>query len=184
VLAIAGGIGAVTQLLVPLQLHRIGFSAAATGAAFSAAAGMYIAISAMVVRLGCRAIKIQVGALAGLALALSLLPAAFEDGAILVIGALIASTGSRAIVSTVAYPLAARSAIDANLGDGAVIGLLNGVWAMGQVLAPLLAGTFDQAGGVRLGYLSVIVPGAAAALWLLIRRSRGERTGELAVGAA
>lgn len=183
-LAIGGAIGGATQLLVPLQLHGLGFSAASTGAAFSAGAAVYIAISAAVLRLGCRAITIQVSALAALALALSLLPATFEDGPIIVVGALIASTGFRAIVSTVAYPLAARSGGEADLGDGVVIGLLNGVWAAGQVLAPLLAGALDQTGGVSLGYLSVIIPGVGGAIWLLSRRIRGERTTEIAPARA
>ena len=95
-------------------------------------------------------------------------------GAIVVVGALIASTGSRAIASTVAYPLATRSAGQADLGDAAVIGLLNGVWAMGLVLAPLVAGPLDQANGTGVAYLSVIVPGALVALWLLVRRGRGK----------
>jgi predicted MFS family arabinose efflux permease len=37
VLAVAGGVGGVIQLLVPLQLHQAGFSASATGPAYLAA---------------------------------------------------------------------------------------------------------------------------------------------------
>ena len=55
VLAIGGAVGGVTQLLVPLQLHQAGFSASGTGIAFSAAAGVYIVVSAFVVKLGRRA---------------------------------------------------------------------------------------------------------------------------------
>jgi predicted MFS family arabinose efflux permease len=166
VLAISGAVGGVTQLLVPLGLHRAGFSASATGLAFSAAAGVYIVISALVVRLGRRATTVRAATLAAFALALSLLPGTFEAGAGALIGMLLLSTAPRAVVSTVSYPLATESGAVAGLGDGLVIGLLNGTWAAGLVLAPLLAGALDQAAGPTAAYLVAIVPGALGALWL------------------
>ncbi|HUA07431.1 MAG TPA: MFS transporter [Solirubrobacteraceae bacterium] len=169
VLAIAGAVGGVTQLLVPLELHKAGFSAAGTGVAFSAAAGVYIVVSAMVVKLGRRAATIRWATFAGLALALSLLPGAFETGAGALVGMLVLSTAPRAVISTVSYPLATESAARAELGDGLVIGLLNGTWAAGLVLAPLLAGALDQLAGPRLAYLVAVVPGVLVALWLAMR---------------
>jgi predicted MFS family arabinose efflux permease len=169
-LAIVGAVSGVTQLLVPLQLHRAGFSASATGIAFSAAAGVYILVSAGVVRLGRRATTVRWAALSGLAVALSLLPATFEADAAALIGILLLSTAPRAVVSTVAYPLATEAAARAELGDGVVIGLLNGTWALGLVLAPLVAGALDQAAGAGAAYLVAVVPGAIAALWLASRR--------------
>jgi MFS transporter, DHA1 family, solute carrier family 18 (vesicular amine transporter), member 1/2 len=171
VLAIGGAVGGVTQLLVPLELHRAGFSASATGLAFSSAAGAYILVSALVVRLGHRATTVRAAAFAGLGLALSLLPGTFETGAGAVIGMLLLTTVPRAVVSTVSYPLATESAATTGLGAGLVIGLLNGTWATGLVLAPLLAGALDQAAGPSAAYLVAIVPGALGALWL-IRRPR------------
>jgi predicted MFS family arabinose efflux permease len=169
-LAIAGAVGGVAQLLVPLGLHRAGFTASATGAAFSAAAGVYIVVSALVIRLGRRATTLRWTSVAALALALSLLPAAIDARAAALVGVLLLSTGPRAVVSTITYPLATESAAGAALGDGVVIGLLNGTWAMGQVVAPLLAGAVAQLVGTRPAYLVAVVPGAVAALWLLARR--------------
>jgi len=166
VLAIGGAVGGVTQLLLPLQLHQAGFSASATGIAFSAAAGVYIVISALVVRLGRRATTIRCATLAGLALALSLLPGTFEAGAGALVAMLVLSTAPRAVVSTVSYPLATDSAAQAALGDGVVIGLLNGTWAAGLVLAPLLAGALDQIAGPGAAYLAAIVPGVLATVVL------------------
>jgi MFS family permease len=168
VLAISGAVGGVTQLLVPLQLHRAGFSASATGLAFSSAAGVYIVVSALVVRLGHRATTVRAATLAALALALSLLPGTLGAGASVeaLIGMLLFSTAPRAIVSTVSYPLATESAAATGLGDGLVIGLLNGTWAAGLVLAPLLAGALDQATGPNAAYLVAVIPGALGALWL------------------
>ena len=170
VLAVAGAVGGVIQLLVPLQLHQAGFSASATGLAFSAAAGVYIVISALTVKLGDKATTVRTATLAGLALALSPLPAAlpatFHAGAAGLIGVLLLTTMPRAVISTVAYPLATDSAELGELGPGIVIGLLNGTWAAGLVLAPLLAGAVDQLAGPGPAYLVAIVPGVLGALWL------------------
>jgi MFS family permease len=168
-LAIAGAVSGVTQLLIPLQLHQLGFSASATGVAFSAAAGVYIAVSAVVVRFGHRATTLRVTALAALALSVALIPALLGNGATLLVLVLVTATAPRAVVSTVAYPLA-TSAED--LGDGLVIGLLNGTWALGLVIAPLLAGAVDQIAGPGPAYLTAILPGALASGWLLLRRPR------------
>jgi predicted MFS family arabinose efflux permease len=170
VLAVSGAVGGVAQLLVPLELHRAGFTAGATGVAFSAAAAVYIVISALVVKLGRRATTVRWAALAALALALSLLPATVGSGATVLVSVLLLSTAPRAIVSTVAYPLATESAAGARLGDGVVIGMLNGTWAVGLVIAPLIAGALDQAAGPGVAYLTAVIPGALIALWLLARR--------------
>ena len=79
---------------------------------------------------------------------------------------LLLTTTPRAVVSTVAYPLATESAARADLGDGLVIGMLNGTWATGLVLAPLLAGALDQIAGPGVAYLAAIVPGVLATLVL------------------
>lgn len=169
VIAISGAVGGITQLLVPLQLHQAGFSASATGLVFSSAAGVYIVVSALVVRLGRRATTVRWAALAGLALSLALLPAVVAAGAGAVVSALLLATGPRAAASTVSYPLATTSAADAELADGLVVGFLNGTWAAGLVLAPLLAGAVDQVAGAATAYLVAIVPCALGALWLLAR---------------
>ena len=53
--------------------------------------------------------------------------------------------------------------------DGSVFGAINGAWAGSLVLAPLLAGTLEQHGGARVGYLAVIVPAVLIAVGLLLR---------------
>lgn len=100
-LAVSSAVGGVTQLLVPLQLHQAGFSAGATGLAFSAAAAIYIAVSATVVKLGRRATTVRSAALGALGLGLSLLPAAFGANAAWLIAVLLLSTAPRAVVSTI-----------------------------------------------------------------------------------
>jgi len=96
------------------------------------------------------------------------------------IGALLLSTAPRAVVSTVAYPLATESAAQAELGGGVVIGTLNGIWAAGLVLAPLLAGALDQIAGPGPAYLAAIIPGLLATL-VLSRLTRLEPSHALQV---
>lgn len=180
VLAVTGAVGGVTQLLVPLELHQIGFTASATGAAFSAAAGVYIVVSGLVVKLGRRATTRRSASMAALVLALSLIPAVLYPGTAVLLGVLLVSTAPRALISTVSYPLATESAAEAELGDGVVIGLLNGTWAMGLVIAPLLAGAVEQAASPDAAYLTAVIPGALLALWLLARGSEPAQSPALA----
>lgn len=168
-LAVAGAISGVAQLLVPLQLHQAGFSAAETGAAFSLAAGAYIVVSALVVRVGRRATTVRWAALGALALALSLVPAVFGLGPAGLVGVLLLSTAPRAVVSTVSYPLATESAAGAELSDAVAIGLLNGTWATGLVLAPLVAGMILEVAGPQPAYLTAILPGLLIGIYLLAR---------------
>jgi predicted MFS family arabinose efflux permease len=171
-LAVVGAIGGVTQLLVPLGLHRAGVSAGATGVVFSAAAAFYVLVSGGVARAGARLITIGATGVAALALALSVLPASILGAPAVLVAVLIATTVPRAMISTVTYPLATESAAGAGLSSGAVIGFLNGAWAIGLVLAPLLAGALEGSAGLGAGYLAVAIPSALAALWLLSRQPR------------
>lgn len=171
-LAVVGAVGGVTQLLVPLDLHRSGVSPAATGVLFSAAAGFYVLVSGSIARAGGRLETVGATAVAALVLSLSLLPASLTSAPAVLIGVLFLSTVPRAMISTVTYPLAADSAAAAQVSGGAVIGLLNGAWAIGLVLAPMLAGALEGAAGLGAGFLAAAVPGAVAAVWLLSRQPR------------
>jgi MFS family permease len=171
-ITVTGAVGGVLQLLVPFQLEDAGFDTGEIGLAFSATAGIYIAVSALVVRLGRRATTFRWATSATLALALAPLPAVFGSNAVLVIGMLLITTVPRAVLSAICYPLATRAAADARLAGGIVLGLLNATWAIGFVVAPLVASAFAQISGTQAAYLTAIVPGALGALLLLGRRPR------------
>ena len=171
-IAISGATNSVLQLLVPLQLHRAGASAATIGLAFSCAAALYIAVSAVVVRLGRRAVTSRTNALAALLLALALLPAGSIGTAAAVVVTLMLAVAPRATVSTIAYPLATGDAARTGLGQGAAVGLLNGAWAVGMLAAPLGAGALAHWAGMRVAWLTTLSLGALAAAWLLARERR------------
>lgn len=168
-LIVSGAVSGVSQLLISGGLHHAGLSTGRIGLAFSAAAVCYILVSAGVVRLGARAQTLRFNAAATALLALGLVPALGGAGAAGLIGALLLTAAPRAAVSTIAYSLASDPDPQARGGEGLVFGMLNGGWAAATVLMPLLAGALEQHDGASAGYLGVIVPSLAIALWLLVR---------------
>jgi MFS family permease len=161
-LVVAGAVSGSSQLLITGGLHADGISTGRIGLAFSAAAVCYIAVSAAIVRLGERAQTRRFNALATSLLALAMVPALASGGVPALVVALILCSMPRAVVSTIAYALPSLGD-----GDGFVIGILNGAWAGGMVLTPVLAGALEQHGGAQIGYLAVIVPCAAIAIGLI-----------------
>jgi predicted MFS family arabinose efflux permease len=170
-LAVVGAVSGVTQLLVPLDLHRAGVSTGATGILFSIAAGLYVLVSASIARSGARLMTVRATAVAALILSLSLLPASVASAPAVLVGVLFVTTLPRAMISTVTYPLATDSGTAAHLPVGAVVGLLNGAWAVGLTFAPLLAGVLAGGMGSGAGYLAAAIPGVLGALWLLSRQT-------------
>ena len=166
-LVVSGAVSSASQLLVSGGLHRLGLSTGRIGLAFSVAAVCYIAVSAVVVRLGARARTLKFNALSTAALALALVPALAGSGAVALVMALMLSAGPRAVISTIAYSLASQRDDDPSSSDGVVFGMLNGAWAAATVLMPLVAGAVEQAAGVEVAYLAVIMPSLAIAAWLL-----------------
>jgi len=169
-LALSGATNATLQLLVPLQLHRTGLGTASIGLAFSAAAGLYIAISAVVVRLGRRAATPRTNAIAAALLVLALLPAGSSGTAVAVLATMALTVAPRATLSTIAYPLASAEAARAGVGHGVAIGLLNGAWAAAMVAAPFAAGAVSHWAGVQAAWLMTLAAAALGAVWLLGHR--------------
>jgi predicted MFS family arabinose efflux permease len=161
-LVVAGAVSGSSQLLITGGLHADGISTGRIGLAFSAAAICYIAVSAAIVRLGERAQTLRFNALATALLALAMVPALASGGVPALVVALVLCSVPRAAVSTIAYALPSLGD-----GDGFVIGILNGAWAGGMVLTPVLAGALEARGGAQIGYLAVILPCAAIATGLI-----------------
>ena len=171
-LAISGATNAVVQLLVPLQMHDAGASTESIGLAFSCAAGLYIAVSAAIVRLGRRAVTSRTNALAALVLAVALFPAGSSGTAVAVLMTMMLTVAPRATLATIAYPLATSDAARAGVGQGTAVGLLNGAWAGAMVAAPFAAGAISHWAGVRAAWLTTLALAALGAAWLLTRETR------------
>lgn len=164
-LVVSGAVSSATQLLISGGLHHLGLSTGRIGLAFSASAVCYIAVSAVIVRLGTRVQTLKVNALTTALLAVSLLPALAEGGTVTLVLALMLTSIPRAVISTIAYSLAAGSGDGSS--DGVVFGMLNGAWAAATVLMPLVAGAVQQAAGDEMAYLAVVIPSLAIGAWLL-----------------
>jgi len=166
-LVVSGAVSSASQLLISGGLHRLGLSTGRIGLAFSAAAVCYIAVSAAVVHLGGRAHTLRFNALTTAALGLALLPALAGGGVVALVAALMLTAGPRAVISTIAYSLAAGQGSADGGADGVVFGMLNGAWAAATVLMPIVAGELEQVAGARAAYLAVIIPSCAIAACLL-----------------
>jgi predicted MFS family arabinose efflux permease len=149
-LVVSGAVSSASQLLISGGLHRLGLSTGRIGLAFSAAAVCYIAVSAVVVRLGDRAHTLRFNALTTAALAFALLPALAGGGMVALVAALLLTAGPRAVISTIAYSLAAGEGSADGGADGVVFGMLNGAWAAATVLMPIVAGELEQVAGPRV----------------------------------
>ena len=166
-----GGLaGGMISLLAPLELHAAGFSEASIGLAFSGAAVIFIAASALTVRLGERAMNVSVILLGGVAFALALTPATLSGAAAAVVAVLCVSAPLRALLFTASYPLAAASG--GGVGAGTAIGLVNGAWAVTSMLGPLGGGALAETVGPRVTYgiLQALGLATVAAAWAGARR--------------
>jgi len=182
-LIVSGAVSSASQLLISGGLHQLGLSTGRIGLAFSAAAIAYIAVSAVVVRLGRRAQTLRANAVTTAVLAAALLPALIHHGVLALELALLLSAGPRAVISTIAYALAAGQGAEAAGSDGVVFGMLNGAWAAATVVMPVVCGALAAAPGARGGYLAVIVPCAAIGLWLLSRAGAEDEVAEIPAAA-
>jgi len=165
-MALGGMIGGAVNLLVPLELHRDGVTAAGIGAAFAASAVLFIGISAGVAHLGDRAVRASVGAAAcAFAAAIMLIPLASTASASVVVF-LLARGPVSAVLYTVTFPLGAVGGREAGIGVATVAALLNIVWAASMLVAPVAAGAVSQAAGDRAAYAAVAAMSVAVAVWI------------------
>jgi MFS family permease len=137
---IAGLSTGVTALLVPAQLHAAGASAGRIGLDFAAAGILFAAGSALTAAAGRRAVSLPVICVGMLAVTAALSLGVLSASPSVLIVMLCAATAARSVLWTVSYPLATVAAERSGTGMGAVVGLLNGIWAATAVLGPLAAG--------------------------------------------
>ena len=173
-LALSGAVGALLQLLVPLQLHAAGAGAQAIGFTLSAAAVVYIVVSAAAVHLGPRITNRRSNAWMAALMAVGLLPAVLAGGSAWVVATLMVVVVPRAVTGTVAYSLATGDREEGGPGTGAILGLLNTLWAVATVVAPVAAGALETAFDARIAYLAALVVVAAVAAWLVREARAGQ----------
>jgi MFS family permease len=162
---IAGLTSGVSALLVPAQLHDAGASAGRIGLDFAISGTLFVVGSTLTASAGRRALKLPVICAGLLAVVAALSPAAVSPAPLAMVMMLCGTTAARSVLWTVGYPLAAEAAEQDGLGTGAVIGLLNGVWAAMAVVSPLAAAAAAEHLGARAAFgLTQIACAAALAV--------------------
>ncbi len=167
VMVLLGFMNGGINLLAPLELSRDGLSSGETGLVFSAASGVFVLVSARVTRLGARAVTLRVAGTAALLYGAAVLLVVTGTSSAAIIAFLLLRAPFWSMLSTLSYPLGALGAHRADLGRGAIMGLLNVVWGAASSLGPVVAGAIAQAASERWAYVALLACCATTGVWLL-----------------
>lgn len=165
----AGTLGGLTTgivgLLVPLQLDANGLSEGEIGVVFSVGASLFVVASALVARGGDRLVQVRTVAIAAVALAAALLLVLASKATAVVAAFVLLRAPVLSTLFTVSFPLAASGARRAEVGEGAVLGLLNVLWGVASTVGPLAGGAVAQAVGYGAAYGVVFAVAVVVAGW-------------------
>jgi MFS family permease len=143
----------VVTVLVPLKLHRLGWSGVAIGALFFAGAAFETVFNPLLGRFADRRGNlIPVRAALAASVAISLALAWAGAGALVALLLLAAAIAFNAFY-TPAMALISSGAERRGIALGLVFGAMNGVWAAGNVVGPALGGALAQAAGDAVPYV-------------------------------
>jgi MFS transporter, DHA1 family, solute carrier family 18 (vesicular amine transporter), member 1/2 len=161
------------HLLIPLDLRDAGSSDAAIGVGLTVGAGLFLATSIVITRVGARAVGIGLGAAAaGLLGLLCLIPLATAEAPALY--AFLTARGlPLATLFAMAVPLTALGAERVGVGRASVLGLANAIWGVVAIASPITAGLLDDHVDRRAPWLADVVLCALALTWSLRARRRG-----------
>lgn len=168
VMMLVGGFGdAVVNLLASLELTANGLSSSATGAVFSVAAGVFIAVSAIVARLGGRAVSVRSAGVAVLLQAGSLIPVLISLATVPIVVTVLTRSATAAWPYTIGLPLGALGARRRGVGTATVNGFLGLAWGSANFVGAPLAGIVAGVAGDRAAYGLLVACCLTAGMWLL-----------------
>ncbi|HEY2788198.1 MAG TPA: MFS transporter [Gaiellales bacterium] len=169
-----GGVGdGVVNLVAPLQLGHLGLSSAAIGAWFSVASIIFIASSAVIARMGRRAVSLRLAGVMAVLQAVALIPVLASGAAAPIVGMVLARAFCVGPPYAMAFPLGALGATRLGFGTGTVNGLMGLVWGGANFAGPLIAGIVIAGPGDRAAYALLAAFSLVLAL-MLIRAGRRE----------
>lgn len=160
-----------TELLAPLRLDALGYSATAIGVIFSASSILFAASSALTARGADRFATIRTSALWTAAFAVGLLIAVGWSSATATIVFLLVMGVTSGVLVSLTYPLGAMAARTGGFSVAVVGALLNIVWAVSGILGPIVGGSISEGAGDRVVFGVLAVMAACAGVWMW-RRSR------------
>ncbi len=154
------------ELLVPLRLDDLGYSATAIGLAFSASAIVFAATSAFTARGADRYTTIRVAAVWSTVFGIGLIIAAFFVSAPATIVFLLVMGITTGVMIALTYPLGAVGASQGGFSVAVVGALLNMVWAGSGIVGPSLGGALAQSVSDRATFGLLAVFGFGGAWWM------------------
>jgi predicted MFS family arabinose efflux permease len=164
---VAGLAESVVNVLAPLQLDENGLSASAVGTVLAVGAGVFVAVSSVVVRLAHRSAGIRWGAGSALVLGLALVPLVVSEATPPVVTGTIGRVAVLGVVYTIAFPLAAAGAYRAGIGRGSVNAVLMASSGVANTIGPLAGGGLADGVGERMAYVAVAGACILAGAWML-----------------
>lgn len=169
------------HLVGALRLDDLGFSASQIGWVFTAASGAALVALLTVNRLGSRITPSQVMRLLPLPIGALCMGLALQIGAPVYVVFVIGVFAASAPVFVMAYVACAEGSEQQGVGEGAAFGALNGLWALGAVVSPVVAGFLLALGSEAAVYVVLLLV-AVIALWALRRSLRPSPVLEPAAG--
>lgn len=162
---------AALQLLAPLHFSSEGISSAAIGWIFTAGSVLSVIAILTVARLGTRLNQllalVVLPSICGACLVVLLFPIGIPLYAVM----LILLIGLAAPIFAIAYPICATGARADEIGEGGAFGMLNAIWAVGSLIAPILAGIVTQRGASWVVYVVIALLSVFVSLALLRSRA-------------
>jgi MFS family permease len=143
----------VVTVLVPLKLHRLGWSGVAIGTLFFAGAALETVVNPLLGRFADRRgnlLPVRLALTASIAISLAL---AWAGGAAVVAVLLLAAALAYNAFYTPGMAVISAGAQRRDIALGLAFGAMNGVWAAGNVVGPALGGALAEAAGDAIPYL-------------------------------
>jgi predicted MFS family arabinose efflux permease len=155
-----------TELLAPLRLDALGYSATAIGVIFSGSSILFAVSSALTARRADRYSTIRFSAAWTGAFAAGLLIAVFWSSAPATIVFLFVMGVTSGVMVALTYPLGASGARAGGFNVAVVGALLNIVWALSGIVGPSIGGSVAEGGNDGVVFAALAVIGAVTAAWM------------------
>ena len=158
----------MVNLLVPLQLDENGLSAGQIGAILSASGVLYLLSALIAVRNADRIVNLRAAGIAGLLIALSLVPLAVSSATSMQAVGSMARGAALGICFTVAFPLGALGATALGVGLGAANGALMVASGLANAAGPIGSERVANALGDSWTFAALAAICAVTGIWMLI----------------
>ena len=159
-----------TELLAPLRLDALGYSATAIGVIFSGSSILFAVSSALTARGADRYATIRTSAIWTAVFGVGTLIAVVWSSAPGTIVFLLVMGVSTGVMIALTYPLGAVGASEGGFSVAVVGALLNIVWAISGIVGPSLGGSISEAAGDQVVFGALALIGLAGAAWMWRRR--------------